>query len=193
MQKQSLIIGLGLTVLTSFTSLVVSISPSFSQSNSAASQPDKVTFFCQPMFDAASGKRIPSTVAWVPERKGHVRFIGWKSEYFNQSGWTPDERCQKVTQKFQEFYTQGRLNYLSYGKVNGYPVICGFANQGETCNTSNQLFTVISSNDPKIILQRLMDIAEGKSSDFVLQSSKDQIYISTKDFLNKSPVVNTSK
>jgi hypothetical protein len=163
------------------------------QSTAAASQPNKVTFLCQPMFDKASGERIPVTVAWVPERKGHVRFIGWKSEYFNQSGWTPDERCQKVTQKFQEFYTQGRLNYLSYGKINGYPVICGFANPGETCNPSNQLFTVISNSNPKTILQRLMDIAEGKSSDFVLQNSKDQMYISTKNFLNKSPVVNTSK
>lgn len=189
MQKQSFIISLGLTVVTSLTSLAVSLSPSFSQSNSATSQPDKVTFFCQPMFDAASGERIPATVAWIPERKGHVRFIGWKSEYFNKSGWTPEKRCQEVTKKFQEFYAQGRLNYLSYGKRNGNPVICAFANQGETCNDINQLFTVKSGSDPREVIQRIMDIAEGKSAEPIFQNSGDQLYISVKEIFNKSPLL----
>jgi len=50
MRKQLLLISLGLTVFTSLTSLFVTLSPSLGQSNSssssAASQPDKVTFFC---------------------------------------------------------------------------------------------------------------------------------------------------
>ncbi|MHC5833119.1 MAG: COP23 domain-containing protein, partial [Nostoc sp.] len=89
------------------------------------SQPNKVTFFCRQIFDKASGENIPATVAWVPERQGNIRFIGWKSEYFNKSGWTPEKRCEKVTTKFQESYDQGRLNYLTYGIFNGSPIICG--------------------------------------------------------------------
>ncbi|MBD2302450.1 COP23 domain-containing protein [Nostoc sp. FACHB-190] len=189
MQKQALFIGVALTLVTSLTSFVVSQSPSFSQSNSAKSQTGKVTFFCQPMFDAASGQRIPATVAWVPERKGHVRFIGWKSEYFNRSGWTPEKRCQEVTKKFQEFYAQGRLNYLSYGKRNGSHVICAFANSGETCNGTNQLFTVRSGSDPRQVIQRLMDIAEGKSAEPIFQNSGDQLYISVTEVLNNSPLL----
>ncbi|MCF4968351.1 COP23 domain-containing protein [Nostoc sp. CMAA1605] len=188
MQKQALFIGLGLTVITSLSSLFVSLSPSFSQSNSAKSQPYKVTFFCQPMFDAASGERIPATVVWIPERKGHVRFIAWKSEYFNKSGWTPEKRCQEVTKKFQESYDQGRLNYLSHGKRNGIPVICA-ANSGETCNATNHLFTVKSDSDPREVIQRLMDIAEGKSAEPLFQSSGNQLYISVKDFFNNSPLL----
>ncbi|MBD2303888.1 COP23 domain-containing protein [Nostoc sp. FACHB-190] len=188
MKKQALFIGLGLTVVTSLSSLVVNISPSISQSNYAKSQTGKVTFFCQPMFDAASGKRIPATVVWIPERKGHVRFIGWKSEYFNKSGWTPEKRCQEVTKNFQKLYDQGRLNYLSHGKRNGNSVICA-AKSGETCNATNQLFTVKTGSDPREIIQRLMDIAEGKSNDTIFQSSGNQLYISVKNFFNNSPLL----
>ncbi|NJR73695.1 MAG: hypothetical protein HC773_08450 [Scytonema sp. CRU_2_7] len=183
MQQQSFFIGLGLTALTSLASITVSLSPSFSQSTASESQPNKVTFFCRQIMDEASGEKIPATVAWVPERKGHVRFIGWKSEYFNKGGWTPAKRCQKVTQKFQDFYEHGRLNYLSNGKVNGYLVICSLVNQGETCNGNNQLFTLKSGSNPEQALQRLTDIAEGKSSEVLLQKSGEQMYISVQDFL----------
>lgn len=191
MQNKSFFISLGLTALTSLVSVVVSLSPSFSQSTTAESQPDKVTFFCRESFDKASGERIPVTVAWVPERKGHVYFIGWKSEYFNQGGWTPAERCQKVTQKFQEFYEQGRLNHLTSGKSNGYPIICGVINQGEICNANNQLFTVKSGSKPEEVIQRLMDISEGKSAEPLLQSSGEQLYIPVQNFLNKSPLLDS--
>ncbi|BAY37670.1 hypothetical protein NIES2111_20090 [Nostoc sp. NIES-2111] len=188
MQKQSLVIGLRIAALTALASISIPAA-SFSQSSPAQSQPNKVTFMCQPMFDPASGERIPATVAWVPERKGHTRFIGWKSEYFNKGGWTPAERCEKVTQKFQEFYEQGRLNYLSSGKSKGYPIICGLANQGETCNANNQLFTLKTGSNSEEVLRRLMDISEGKSAGPVLQNSGEQLYIPVQSFLNNSPLV----
>ena len=176
MKQQSLIIGLGLAAVTSLAT--ISLPGNFSQLIAAESQSDKVTFLCQPMFDPASEQQIPTTVAWVPERKGHVRFIGWKSEYFNKSGWSPAERCEKVSQKFQEFYEQGRLNYISSGKNKGYPIICGLANQGETCNADNQLFTLKTGSNSDDVIQRLMDITEGKSGDILLQSAGEQLYIS---------------
>jgi hypothetical protein len=193
MQKQSLLIGLGLTVFTSLSSLVFSLSPSFSQTNSSPSQPKKVTFFCQPTFDRASKERIPTTVAWVPQRKGHVRFIIWKSEYFTQSGLTPEQRCQKVTQKFQEFYDQGRLNYLSLGKNNGYPIICGLTNQTEPCNGNNQLFTIKLTSNPQEVMARLMDIAEGKAADPLFQTSGGKVYIPLPKLFENSNIINAKK
>ena len=103
MQQPSFFIGLGLTALTSIASFNIGLSTSFAQSIAAESKPDKVTFLCRQIFDPASGEQIPATVAWVPERKGHIRFIGWKSEYFSQSGWTPLKRCNKVTQNSKNF------------------------------------------------------------------------------------------
>ncbi|MHC5937078.1 COP23 domain-containing protein [Nostoc sp.] len=191
MQRQSFFIGLGLTALTSLASLSVSIYPGFGQSTTSESQPNKVTFFCRQIFDKASGENIPATVAWIPERQGNIRFIGWKSEYFNKDGWTPEERCEEVTAKFQQSYDQGRLNYLSSGIVENYPIICGLANQGETCNSSNQLFTLQKDSNPESILLRLTDISEGKSSVEILQSSGGQMYIAVQKFFKKTPLLNT--
>ncbi|MEH1931677.1 COP23 domain-containing protein [Nostoc sp.] len=191
MQRQSFFIGLGLTALTSLASLSIRLSASFGQSTTSESQPNKVTFFCRQIIDKASGENIPATVAWIPERQGHIRFVGWKSEYFSKSGLTPEKRCEKVTAKFQESYDQGRLNYLSYGISNGYPIICGLANQGETCNSSNQLFTIKSGSNSELVLRRLTDISEGKSSDVLLQSSGEQVYLAVQDFFKKTPLINT--
>ncbi|MTJ55843.1 hypothetical protein FJR38_25860 [Anabaena sp. UHCC 0253] len=187
MKQQSFIIGLGLAAVTSLAT--ISLPANFSQLSAAESQSNKVTFLCQSIFDPASGEQIPATVAWIPEREGHVRLIGWKSEYFSKSGWTQLERCQKVTQKFQEFYEQGRLNYLTPGKSKGYPIICGLANQGETCNADNQLFTLKTGSKSEDVIQRLMDITESKSGDILLQSAGEQLYISVQNFLNKSPLI----
>lgn len=188
MQRQLFFIGLGLTALTSLTTLVTSIYPALGQSNSSNAKPDKVTFLCKEIFDKASGEKVPATIAWVPERQAHVRFIAWKSEWFGKSGWTPQKRCENVTQKFQQSYEQKRLNYFSYGMNNGYQIICALANQGETCNSTNQLFTIKSTNQPELVLQKLLDISEGKSGEILFQSSGQQIYVDVRKFLSNAPV-----
>jgi hypothetical protein len=180
-------INLVLVACTTITSFAYT-SPSFSQSTAAKSQPSQVTFVCTKKFDQASGERIPTTAAWIPERRNHVYFIGWKSEYF--SGWNPEKRCEHVTKKFQEFHSQNRLNYITSGTHNGYPIICGVTSLGETCNQHNQLFTLKSGLDPKGVIGRLMDIAEGKTSDLLLQNSGNQIYIPVQAFFAQSPIIN---
>lgn len=188
MQKQSFFIGLGITTFTVVAILNLSINPTFSQSNNSTNQVSTAKFLCKQVYDEASGEKIPATVAWVPERKGHVYFIGWKSEYFNRGGWSPEKRCQKVTEQFQKLYDQRRLQYLTHGISNGYPVICA-ANQRENCNKDNHLFTVKLGKAPEVILQKLMDITEGKSSDMLLQSSGKQLYVSVPNFLNKVALI----
>jgi len=192
MQNKSFVITLGLTALTSLANLSMNLSPSLSQSTSSESHPNKVTFLCREEFDTASGEKIPATIAWIPERKGHVYVIGWKSEYFNKGGWTPEKRCQEVTKKFQAAYEQGHLNYLFYGKgEKGYPIICGLANQGESCNSNHQLFTVKSGSNPEQILQGLINTLEGNASEPILQSSGEQIYIDVQNILKKAPLINS--
>lgn len=189
MNKKSTLLGLGIAACTSLISLNF-IFPSFSQSTASQSPPVNTTFVCGRKFDPSSGERIPVTAAWVPERKTHVYFIGWKSEYFNQGGWSPEKRCQQVTQKFQEFYAQNRLNYITAGKHNGYPIICGVANPGEPCNQNSQLFTIKTGSNADAVIRRIMDIAEGKTSEILFQNSGSQAYIDVQAFLAQSPAIN---
>ena len=198
MQRKSFL-NIGLSALTTIVALASSISPTFSQMiagnaaetlsqvNANNTQADSVTFMCKDILDPASDEQIPATVVWVPKRKTHVLFIAWKSQYF--SNWSPKKRCESVTQKFQKSYNEGRLSYLSTGKYNGYPVICA-AKPGETCNKDNQLFTIKQGNNPQLVLQKLIDISEGKSSLAPLyQSSGKQLHVEVQTMLDYAPSV----
>lgn len=183
---QRKLFNLGLAALTSAASFAVSL-PAVSQ-NTSTSQPNKVTFFCREGLDKASGKNIPFTVAWVPERNKHVRIIAWKSEFFEKAGWTSQERCQKVTERFNKMYDTGRLNYFGSGANNGYPIICGLLNKEDTCNAENQLFTVKSGSQIKVVLEKLIGIGEGDGGGVLYQNSGQQIRVSVKDILNNATV-----
>ena len=196
--QRKFILNIGLSALTTMIALANSISPTFSQTTGENTpdtstqekientQPDAVKFMCKEIFDTAGESNIPATVAWVPKRNGHVRLIGWKSEYF--STWSPEKRCESVTKNFQKYYDEGRLDYLSTGKRNGYPVICA-AKQGENCTKDNHLFTIKQGHNPKLVLQRLLGIFEGQSSTVLYQSSGKQLHVEMQKIFDDAPLV----
>ena len=77
---------------------------------------------------------------------------------------------------------------LSTGKRNGYPVICA-AKQGENCNKNNHLFTIKHGHPPKIVLQRLLGIFEGRSSTVLYQSSGKQLHVEMQKIFDDAPLV----
>jgi hypothetical protein len=185
MQYKSVCAILGLTTFT----LAAATTPTFSQGNNSVNKSNQVTFFCDKTFDAASGEKIPATFAWVPERKGNVRVIVWKSQFFESSGWTPTKRCQTVSPKFQAFYESGQLNYLTTGKINGYVVICS-PKAKEDCNPNNQLFTIKYGSNPEIVLQQLIGRFKQSSDQLPFyQSSGGKGYVNVKQLLKQAPLV----
>ena len=196
--QRKLFVNIALSVLTTVLALANSISPTFSQTTVEKTpetstqekiennQSDTVKFMCKEIFDTAGETNIPATVAWVPKRNGHVRLIGWKSQYF--STWSPEKRCESVTKNFQKYYDEGRLDYLSTGKRNGYPVICA-AKQGENCNKDNHLFTIKQGHNPQLVLQRLLGIFEGQSSTVLYQSSGKQLHVEMQKIFDDAPLV----
>ncbi len=195
MKLQSFCAALGLTTFA----FILGTSPSFSQDNASANQPDKVTFLCASIYDNPSGQRIPATVAWNPQRKTHVRVIGWKSEYFEKGGWTPQKRCQVVSEKFQKFYEAGRLDYLKTGTSRGYPVICAPKTAGGNCNGDNQLFTIKFGSNPDLVWQQLVGIFENNGNqqgtviNQVSGGGKTYTYVSVDNLLKYAPPVNVEK
>jgi hypothetical protein len=151
--------------------------------------PAQITFFCKDVYDQASGKKIPATFAWIPERQGNITVVGWKSQYFAKKGWNAQKRCADITPKFQQAYDAGRLQYLTTGISSGYPVVCAIAKQEDACDSTSQLFTLKPHDQPDLVLQQLMDVLTGKASDMLLQSSDGRIYVFIKEFFKKAPIV----
>ena len=178
--------------------LGTSMQPGFSQTEKGANSPNQMTFFCHQLYDPASGEKAPMTVVWIPERQGHVRIIGWKSEAFGKN-WTPQKRCDEVSPKFQKFYESGQLNYLSAGRIetttkNGNisakQVICGVQDTQSVCNDKNLLFTVKDTEQSANVLKSLVDILTGTSANPIWQSSDQRIYLNVKNYLREAPIVN---
>jgi hypothetical protein len=148
---------------------------------------DKINFYCGAISDKASGKKIPATLAYVPQRKENVAIIAWKSDYIPE--WDAQTRCDTVSPKFQTFFENGRLEHLTTGVINGYDVVCAVGETGEDCTPENQLFQVKASSDPKAVLKGLTEINEGTSSEPIYQSSGDTTYVSIEQLLNVAPAI----
>jgi Circadian oscillating protein COP23 len=181
------------TILLS--ALVLSPLPALAQSG-AQDQPEtsndsKVSFFCGKTFDTASKSQVPTTLVWNPEKQGNVALIRWKSQYFDRSKYGNERRCQEVSKKFQKLWSAGSLNYIVTGTAaNGLPIVCGVANEGDACDSNNQLFTLKKFTDKKVLLEQLSGIFEGKVSSPVYESgSGDGSYIDVRSLLRGKPVV----
>jgi hypothetical protein len=166
------------------------IAQSQTTNSEAASSPDRVTFYCGEIPDQASGGKIPATVAYVPQRKANVAIIAWKSNYIPQ--WDAQTRCENVSPKFQTFYEDGRLEYLTTGENQGYDIICAAVEEGQPCKAEDQLFQVKANNDPEAVLTGLTGIIEGTSSEPIYQSSGDQTYVSMEELLNAAPAIKSA-
>lgn len=56
--------------------------------------------------------------------RGSIPIVFWQTNYFSDSGWPPQRRCDEVSRRFQVYHEKEQLNYLTTGRMNGYPVLC---------------------------------------------------------------------
>ncbi|GAB4341064.1 MAG: hypothetical protein Fur0042_02190 [Cyanophyceae cyanobacterium] len=114
----------------------------------AAQAQTATTFQCQ------SENGIPTTVARTTA--GTVPIIRWTSNYFDESGWTPERRCAAVSERFQTYYNHQLLNFLTVGVMNGQNVICVATANQQPC--THLLFTLKPSENPHERLQLLANV-----------------------------------
>ncbi|WP_404785011.1 COP23 domain-containing protein [Altericista sp. CCNU0014] len=132
-------------------------------------------------FYCGQSKNVPATMAKTS--RGVVPVIHWVSTLGET--YTPEYRCKVVSEKFQTFYNDGTLNYLTTGIVNQQPVICAAQKNNGPC--SGVLFTLKPNSDPSRTLQRLLSIRD-RAPGVVLNESAPQVYINMADFLNAAPI-----
>lgn len=130
-------------------------------------------------FVCGSAAGAPATNVITAD--GHqVPVIRWTSSIFNDAGWSQERRCKEVSTRFDGFLKQGRLAYITTGRINGLPVICTAASRGGPCD--GLLYTLKPGQDATSSLQNLLDIrvkARGP-----LNETNSRLYVSLDELLS---------
>lgn len=121
---------------------------------------------------------IPTTFVKTPQ--GTYPVIRWVSDYFLSAGYTPMTRCRQVSDKFQFFYDDGRLDYITTGIVNRQPVVCVSGQNGGPCQ--GVLFTLKPDQSASQTIQKLFDIRVGAATG-PLYESASRFYLNFNDYL----------
>ncbi|MGB7440612.1 MAG: COP23 domain-containing protein [Coleofasciculaceae cyanobacterium] len=129
------------SLITFFAFLPTVIFPSVSYA-------EETTFFC------GTTEGVPATIARTSQ--GEVAMVLWSAEQLNQPDSNPEQLCQEASQRFQTYYNQGKLNYITTGRVNRQNVACVAQQEGGACN--GFLFALNPEIKPKVALQRMFRI-----------------------------------
>lgn len=131
----------------------------------------------QDYFFCAKGTHgVPTTFVNTPS--GNLPLIRWVSHYFQHSGYSPEVRCRDVSQRFNRFYNQGILNFVTTGVVNNQPVVCVASTRGGPC--TGVLFTLKSGQSATRTIQQLFDVRAGASGP--LFESEERIYVDMRPY-----------
>lgn len=135
-----------------------------------------VNFFC--------GSDGSSPVTYASTARGNVPIVRWRSHYFSGAGYTPQQRCSEVSGRFQTYYNNNTLNYITTGIMNRQPVVCVSPSQGGGC--AGLLFTLRPSDNASQVVQQLFDIRAGAAGP--INQSANRPYINVSELLNTRPV-----
>ena len=131
---------------------------------------------------------VPTTAAQVGPNE-YKPVIRWVSRYFSGSGYTPMQRCQEVTGRFNSLNTRpGGIDIITTGYLNGLPVIYSPSDGRERANSSNLLFTLKRGENATDKIAQLFDIRAGASSSPLFESSSDSATVHFNKFLENAPV-----
>ena len=134
---------------------------------------DEAKFFCS----ETSG--VPATIGTTESGK-IVSVIRWTSKTFDAVGWTQKKRCEAVSERFELYREQGRLKYLTTGRMNGQPVICTTDKDGGACD--GLVYTLKPDQDPTQTLKDLLEVKTLKRGP--LNETTPRLYIKMSDVMN---------
>ena len=128
-------------------------------------------------FVCTSSDGVPATVARTPG--GDVPVILWK--YTGFRGYTPQQRCLEVSNRFQRFYDNGTLKFMATGRMNRENVVCVTERESAPC--SGLLFTLRPRVNPNDTLKELLAVRNNAGG--YLNETGDRIYINMEEYLRE--------
>lgn len=90
--------------------------------------------------------------------RGKIPLIVWVKPDLT-FGWSPRQRCDKVSARFQEFYDNGTLDYVTAGKVDDRLVLCVSSKRESPCSLSNVLIYLSPGTDANAVLEQIFNLA----------------------------------
>lgn len=145
--------------------------------------PALTTFHCVQTGDAYA------TVARRGDRQTPPMIL-WRSTLGEYGQYTPERRCQIVSDKFSRavVLNGGKLGGMSltYGVSNRQRVVCSVNHYRESCNSENQLFTLRPSDygRERQILEQLVNFS-AKGSGTPVQQSGEIFYADLGDSIER--------
>jgi hypothetical protein len=137
-------------------------------------------------FVCSTSAGAPATNV-VTQAGQQVPLIRWTSSVFNDAGWTPERRCQEVSGRFDSYFREGRLDFITTGRMNGLPVICTARSHGGACD--GLLFTLKPGQNATQTLQELFSIRTKARGP--LNETNARVYVSLDELVSNAQA-NTS-
>ena len=133
-----------------------------------------VRFLCQ----NSDGKL--STIVVKNHSTPPFAIIDWNldNDYFGDE-YTPEARCNIVSQRFQNLYNKDKLAFLTTDVSDwetsfGIPIICSVQQSGDSCTEEDLLITLENSDDPDYVLEQIIAVRNNPvSNKAVLRTGKE--------------------
>lgn len=147
----------------------------------------EVKFICADSYDSESNASLPTTFAWT--NRGKIAVVRWQTENFADAGFSPQQRCDAVSPRFQEAYENNSIGLITNGTMDNQPVICTSDAPGGDCNTL--LMTLRPEDDSLKVLNNLKQVLNGEQLGPVKHNADTpQLYyqVDIDNFLETAPV-----
>jgi Circadian oscillating protein COP23 len=104
---------------------------------------DKIQLTCGSSYNDQLKKNVPTTIAKKgSEKRAIAQWVRPMGNY-----WTPQRRCEQVSQGMQTANAAGNLKYITNGKMNGQRVIC---TETEVLGDCNNLLMALRTEDKSL-------------------------------------------
>ncbi len=141
--KLSLFIQVLSVIAIALSSTAINVQPSYAQ---------KEKFFC------GMSRGNPATI--VNTNRGNKPIISWVYTAFPPP-WTPQQRCEEISERFNRFYQNGTLKFIRAGEFGRQPVLCVASYSGGSCLPDGVLVTFKPGTNAQLILYRLLNKSVG--------------------------------
>lgn len=127
-----------------------------------------IRFSCETVKN--NGQEMPATNVQSTQRSESLTVIYWNPENDFFGEWTPEKRCQAVSERFQDISNRDKLAFITADVAKWLPdsktnIVCSVKYKGARCEEEDLLFTLQPEDEPNEILNELIAFRRDASAD----------------------------